>query len=60
MPRQQLSVECARCGRKVGAMVNHYQVVVCPCGWRYWALEPKRDGPMVLVPHDASNLVPPG
>lgn len=35
------------CGRKGSANLKRYELVRCKCGQFYWALRPKRDGPLV-------------
>jgi hypothetical protein len=33
-----------------GAYLYHYGVMRCACGRRFWALRPKKEGPMVAFP----------
>jgi len=51
VPEQWLSHECGFCGSKGGAYLMHYGLMRCSCGKFYWALQPKRNGPMVLFLH---------
>lgn len=46
-PPERLSVKC-KCGKVHTAMFTHYQVIRATCGESYWALQPKRNGPLVL------------
>lgn len=45
--KQWVSVHCDECGFKGRAYLAHYDGAVCRCGKRYWALQPKRGGPLV-------------
>ena len=45
-----LATKC-RCGKKHGAYLKHYQVLRGSCGAFFWALQPKREGPLVLFHH---------
>lgn len=38
------------CGSKGGAYLKHYQLLRCSCGRMFWALRPKRNGPLVSYP----------
>lgn len=38
------------CGHKGGAYMNHYDLVRCSCGKFFWALQPKRGGPLKSFP----------
>ena len=42
---------CGFCEAQAGAYVRHYEVLRCVCGRFFWALQPKRSGPLVLVAH---------
>ena len=46
---QWCQVDCS-CGQKHGANLGHYDRVQGSCGKVYWALQPKRNGPLVLFP----------
>jgi hypothetical protein len=46
---QYCNVEC-ECGHKIGTYFRHYEIGRCSCGRPYWALQPKRGGPLVLFP----------
>jgi hypothetical protein len=46
---QTVSVECG-CGRNGKARLAHYDIASCSCGLRWWALQPKRNGPLVAYP----------
>lgn len=35
------------CGSRWAQVVLHYDVVKCSCGVYWWALRPKRNGPLV-------------
>jgi hypothetical protein len=44
--RQCLSFKC-ECGLKPGQYyLKHYEVCRCQCGRFFWALQPKRSGPL--------------
>jgi len=45
-----VSVVC-ECGKKIGAHLSHYEILVCYCDRKYWAMRPKRFGPLVLFPY---------
>jgi len=45
-----ISCECGWCGKKHGAHLRHYGILRTNCGHFLWALQPKRNGPLVLVP----------
>jgi hypothetical protein len=48
MPSSQYLRSVCECGAGGGwRMVQHYDVVVCHCGKRYWAIRPKRNSPLV-------------
>jgi len=44
-----LTISC-QCGKKCGCYLRHYERVRCACDRVYWALRPKRNGPMQLWP----------
>ena len=46
-----LSHTCPVCEVKGGTYLSHYGVMRCSCGSFFWALQPRRDGPLVLFPH---------
>lgn len=49
-PREVVQTTCD-CGRPIVVNIEHYQRVACrDCGKIYWALQPKRNGPLVLFP----------
>lgn len=41
------------CGFRGGNYLRHYQVCRCVCGRFYWALQPKRNGPLVAFAWEA-------
>lgn len=45
------SLECPFCGKKHGAYMEHYQLLKASCGRIFWALRPKRNGPLALYLH---------
>jgi hypothetical protein len=38
------------CGSKGGQYLRHYGLMRCNCGRMFWALRPRRHGPLVLRP----------
>jgi hypothetical protein len=46
---QWVPVPC-ECGAKGGQYLAHYSLVRCSCGKYFWALQPKRGGPLVAFP----------
>jgi hypothetical protein len=51
IPEQHFTVPCDY-ARKGSVKLGHYGVCRCPnCNCRFWALQPKRFGPLVLFPH---------
>lgn len=46
---QFMSIVC-ECEKKCGGYLRRYELVRCFCGRIYWALRPKRNGPMRLFP----------
>ncbi len=57
-PGQWLSITCPKCGKKGGQNLTHYEVLRCHCGKFYWALQPQRNGPLVLYPHPGFHPIP--
>ncbi len=57
--RQRLSIRC-ECGSHCGQTLAHYEIVKCNCGNCYWALQPRRNGPLKLFPWpgDSRRLIP--
>jgi hypothetical protein len=52
LPEQQIRLHCDECDCTSNGKLAHYDVSRCPkCGKRYWALRPKRNGPLVLCPY---------
>jgi hypothetical protein len=50
IPEQDFTVPCD-CRRKGTVKLGHYDVVRCPdCNCKFWAVQPERDGPLVLRP----------
>lgn len=49
-------LECGFCQRKGGAYMGHYDLLRCVCGRAYWALQPHRGGPLVLVPWPGRDM----
>lgn len=45
-----VNVDCP-CGKGGGEYLAHYALVRCSCGKMFWALQPKRDGPLLAFPH---------
>lgn len=54
MPSEWLTVKC-KCGKTHSGEFTHYQIVRAKCGRSYWALQPKRNGPMKLFLHPESK-----
>ena len=53
---QYVAVKCDCPGRR-GQYLRHYDKVRCPdCGLMFWALQPKRGGPLVSKPWPGPNL----
>ena len=51
VPALQFLRNPCECGAGGGwRMVGHYDVVSCNCGKKFWALQPKRNGPFVAYP----------
>lgn len=49
--------DCHRAkGTKGGQYLFHYDRLICSCGKTYWALLPKRGGPLVMFPWPGHNL----
>jgi hypothetical protein len=46
---------CA-CGKIHRVEAQHYDRIIVECGLRYWALQPKSKGPLVLFPWPGPNL----
>lgn len=47
--KEFVPMHCA-CGYDGGQYLDHYGLVRCKCGKFYWALRPKRFGPLVAFP----------
>jgi len=48
---QYVRFTCDRCQKVCGANMSHYDFVSCgKCGKLYWALQPKRNGPLIAFP----------
>ncbi len=46
--KAHLSTTC-ECGARIITEVGHYDIARCPkCDCRWWALQPKRNGPLKL------------
>lgn len=51
IPEQHFTVPCD-CARKGHVKLGHYDIVRCSgCGCEFWALQLKRNGPLVIVPY---------
>jgi hypothetical protein len=50
-----VAFHCA-CGSVHHISVQHYDRVIVSCGRPYWALQPKRNGPLRMFPWPGSNL----
>lgn len=51
MPQVQYVRSPCECGVGGGwRMVQHYDVLRCRCGREFWAIRPKRNGPLVASP----------
>jgi hypothetical protein len=50
--------QCHTCRRTLKVYVKHYEVFRCQCGAESWALQPKRDGSLVLFPHPNGHAKP--
>lgn len=46
---------CA-CGVLHCVEAEHYDRIITPCGRKWFVLQPKRNGPLVLVPHPGEAL----
>lgn len=44
------------CGKLHRVEAQHYDRMIMECKRPYWALQPKRNGPLVLFPHPGPNL----
>jgi hypothetical protein len=44
------------CGKTHRFTVEHYDRVIVQCGRPWWALQPKRNGPLVMFPWPGRNL----
>ena len=49
-PKEQYVKVPCDCGRAGGQYLAHYELVRCDCGKFFWALQPRRDGPLVAFP----------
>ena len=49
--RQRFAFNCETCGVRNLAVLGHYDKTHCVCGKVYWALQPKRGGPLKLAVH---------
>lgn len=54
--RPQLATVKCKCGKQHTVSVYHYDAIIVDCGAQYFAVQPKRYGPMKLVPHPGQNL----
>lgn len=52
---QWLTHTCGYCGKKGGAYLAHYDLLRCTCGKMFWALQPQRNGPLVIFYHPSLN-----
>lgn len=52
---ESLSVACP-CGKTHTFCAGHYDRVLVSCGRPYWALRPRRNGPLQLYPWPGPNL----
>ncbi len=48
-PPQSVEIQCV-CRRACAWRMAHYEVTRCTCGKGWWALQPKRNGPLVAFP----------
>lgn len=48
--KMQVGTGCCPCGKSHCFMLGHYDKAVAKCGRVYWALQPKRNGPLALYP----------
>jgi hypothetical protein len=55
IPEQHVFVDC-ECGKRHAAVVLHYSIMRTSCQRHYWALQPKRGGPLVFYPWPGQNL----
>jgi hypothetical protein len=55
MVTETVSVKCP-CGATHRFAVAHYDRVIVKCRRLYWALQPKRSGPLALFPWPGHNL----
>jgi hypothetical protein len=49
LPDQTVTGTC-RCGKAFRIRVSHYDRVILSCQHPYWALQPRRNGPLVMFP----------
>lgn|GEM_PF-4097585 len=50
-PAEQFFTLPCDCRGKRGVKLGHYDIVRCPdCRCEFWALQPRRDGPLKLFP----------
>jgi len=47
---KQLVIHACECGRAHHLTVGHYDRMLLKCGRMMWALQPKRNGPLVMFP----------
>lgn len=53
--RQQLSYRCGACGHRATVYIEHYGKTYCKCGLTFWALQPRKGGPLKLFIHPTSK-----
>lgn len=56
---EHLSLVCV-CGNHGMVWIKHWQRIRCVCGRLWWALRPKRNRPMKLVPWPGNGWHPTG
>ena len=55
IPAQTFVRNCG-CGSTGQVVLGHYEIGRCPCGRFFWALQPKRNGPLALFPWPGPTL----
>ena len=50
------SKPCRACGKIHRVEAVHYDRIQTECGSKWFVLQPKRDGPLILVPHPGMPL----
>ena len=56
MPQGEVTIPDCPCGKVHRFDIAHYDRVIVGCGRRYWALQPRRNGPLKMFPWPGPNL----